>query len=63
LGAPNLTDAIWLYGGDLETVETTIREGRGGIMPAWRARIGENDARVIAAYVYSLSHGDPTNTK
>jgi cytochrome c oxidase cbb3-type subunit 3 len=63
LGAPNLTDAIWLYGGDLETVETTIREGRGGVMPAWRARIGENDARVIAAYVYSLSRGDPTNTK
>ncbi len=63
LGAPNLTDAIWLYGGDLETVETTIREGRGGVMPSWRARIGENDARVIAAYVYSLSHGDPTNTK
>lgn len=63
MGAPNLTDAIWLYGGDLETVETTIREGRSGVMPAWRARIGENDARVIAAYVYSLSHGDPTNTK
>jgi cytochrome c oxidase cbb3-type subunit 3 len=63
LGAPNLTDATWLYGGDMETVETTIREGRGGVMPSWRARIGENDARVIAAYVYSLSHGDPTNTK
>ncbi|HTI96861.1 MAG TPA: cytochrome-c oxidase, cbb3-type subunit III [Rudaea sp.] len=63
LGAPNLTDAIWLYGGDLESVETSIREGRGGVMPSWRARIGENDARVIAAYVYSLSHGDPTNTK
>jgi len=63
LGAPNLTDTIWLYGGDLETVETSIRDGRSGIMPSWRARLGENDARVIAAYVYSLSHGDPTNTK
>lgn len=63
IGAPNLTDTIWLYGGDLESVETTIRDGRGGIMPSWRARLGENDARVIAAYVYSLSHGDPTNTK
>ena len=63
LGAPNLTDATWLYGGDPESVETSIREGRGGVMPSWRARIGENDARVIAAYVYSLSHGDPTNTQ
>ena len=63
LGAPNLTDTIWLYGGDLESVETSIRDGRSGNMPTWRARLGENDARVIAAYVYSLSHGDPTNTK
>ena len=63
LGAPNLTDSIWLYGGNLETVETTIRDGRSGIMPSWRARLGENDARVLAAYVYSLSHGDPTHTQ
>ncbi|MBS0556626.1 MAG: cytochrome-c oxidase, cbb3-type subunit III [Proteobacteria bacterium] len=63
IGAPNLTANNWLYGGDLETLETTIREGRGGIMPSWRGRLGANDARVIAAYVYSLSHGDPTNTK
>jgi cytochrome c oxidase cbb3-type subunit 3 len=63
LGAPNLTDAIWLYGGDLATVEKTIRDGRGGTMPSWRTRLGENDARVVAAYVYSLSHGDPTNTQ
>ena len=63
LGAPNLTDTIWLYGGDPESVETSIRDGRGGIMPAWRARLGENNARVIAAYVYALSHGDPTNTQ
>ena len=58
VGAPNLTGKSWLYGDDLETLETTIRDGRGGIMPAWRTRLGENDARVIAAYVYSLSHGD-----
>ncbi|MBS0570640.1 MAG: cytochrome-c oxidase, cbb3-type subunit III [Proteobacteria bacterium] len=63
LGAPNLTDTIWLYGGDLESVEASIRDGRGGTMPAWRVRLGNNDARVLAAYVYSLSHGDPTNTK
>ena len=63
LGAPNLTDRIWLYGGDLETVEASIRDGRGGIMPAWRARLGENHARVTAAYVYSLSHGDSTHAQ
>ncbi|MBS0515334.1 MAG: cytochrome-c oxidase, cbb3-type subunit III [Proteobacteria bacterium] len=58
LGAPNLTDNIWLYGGDLASVEESIRHGRGGVMPAWRARLGENDARVIAAWIYSLSHGN-----
>ncbi|HEX6018980.1 MAG TPA: cytochrome-c oxidase, cbb3-type subunit III [Burkholderiaceae bacterium] len=55
LGAPNLTDAIWLYGGDPETIQTSIRDGRAGIMPAWRERLGEANARLIAAYVLSLS--------
>ncbi len=59
LGAPNLTDTIWLYGGDPETIRTSIREGRGGVMPAWRARLGPERARVLAAYVYSLSHRLP----
>lgn len=59
VGAPNLTDSIWLYGGDLETIETTIRDGRSGVMPAWRHRLTLNDARATAAYVYSLSHGHP----
>lgn len=57
LGAPNLTDAIWLYGGDLATIEETIRNGRGGVMPAWRTRLDENDARLITAWVYAQSHG------
>lgn len=56
LGAPNLTDAIWLYGGTPEDVKQTISNGRGGTMPAWRTRLAESDARVLAAYVYSLSH-------
>ncbi len=58
LGAPNLTDSIWLYGGAPEAVMESIRHGRNGNMPAWRARLGEDNARVLAAYVYSLSH-DP----
>lgn len=60
IGAPNLTDTIWLYGGTLADVEKTIRDGRNGNMPAWRTRLGENDVRVLAAYVYSFSHPSPT---
>ena len=56
LGAPNLTDAVWLYGSDLETIAQTIRDGRSGVMPAWRARLGEDDARAVAAWVYAQSH-------
>lgn len=58
VGAPNLTDRIWLYGGDLATVEETIRRGRNGVMPAWRTRLGEDDARALAAWVYAQSHDD-----
>lgn len=55
LGAPNLTDTIWLYGGDLATVEKTIRDGRNGVMPAWRTRLGEDEAKAIAAWVHAQS--------
>jgi len=61
IGAPNLTDNTWLYGGTLAAVEESIRNGRGGTMPAWRARLGEPNARIVAAYVYSLSHGGSDN--
>lgn len=60
LGAPNLTDSVWLYGGSLDTIMTTIRNGRGGVMPSWRARLGEDDARAVAAFVYAQSHPAPT---
>lgn len=56
LGAPNLTDHVWLYGGDLATIEQTIRNGRSGVMPAWRARLSDTDVRMIAAWVYAQSH-------
>ncbi len=39
LGAPNLTDSVWLYGGDLASIENTIRNGHGGVMPAWAGAI------------------------
>jgi cytochrome c oxidase cbb3-type subunit 3 len=60
LGAPNLTDAIWLYGGDLAAVEKSIHDGRSGVMPAWRQRLSNGEARTAAAYVYGLSHHDGT---
>ncbi|HEX7037319.1 MAG TPA: cytochrome-c oxidase, cbb3-type subunit III [Pseudomonadales bacterium] len=56
LGAPNLTDDVWLYGGDLATVTETIRDGRSGKMPAWRGRLGEDEARAVAAWVYAQAN-------
>ncbi len=55
LGAPNLTDDIWLYGGTPEAIMTTIREGRSGNMPAHDSILNEDRRRVVAAYVASLS--------
>lgn len=57
LGAPNLSDDIWLFGGSLRTVEQTIAHGRKGHMPAHQDFLGKNKVHLLAAYVYSLSHG------
>jgi len=56
LGAPNLTDKIWLYGGSRKVIEQTVRHGRNGVMPAWKDILGEEKSHVLAAYVYSLSN-------
>lgn len=53
LGAPNLTDDVWLYGGTPEALEQTIGHGRSGRMPPWRDRLGDDNTRVIAAWIYS----------
>lgn len=55
MGAPNLTDRTWLYGGSLTTVMRTIEHGRQGHMPAHRDFLGEAKVHLLAAYVYSLS--------
>lgn len=55
MGAPNLTDEIWLYGSDRDTVQTTLRHGRAGVMPAWQSRLGNERIMLLAAYVKSLS--------
>ena len=58
MGAPNLTDAVWLYGGDRETLTRTISGGRAGMMPAWAERLEPAQVRLIAAYVHQLGGGE-----
>ena len=55
IGAPNLTDETWLYGGSLASVERAVREGFDNRMPAFGELLGEGKAHVAAAYVWSLS--------
>jgi len=55
LGAPNLSDNIWLYGGSKRVIEESIRNGRAGVMPAWKDILGEEKVHLVSAYVYSLS--------
>ena len=56
LGSPDLTDDYWLYGDDARAIETSIALGRNGAMPAHAPIIGDTRARLVAAYVWSLSH-------
>lgn len=57
-GAPNIADAIWLYGGDVPSLTKTITEARFGVMPAWGQRLSEADVRAVSAYVHSLGGGE-----
>jgi cytochrome c oxidase cbb3-type subunit 3 len=57
-GAPNLTDGIWLYGGDKAALTTTIKNAHGGVMPRWNARLDPVTIRMLAAYVHSLGGGE-----
>ena len=57
LGAPNLADSIWLYGGSSKQVMESIAKGRIGVMPPHRDFLGEDKVHLLAAYVYSLSTG------
>lgn len=58
MGAPNLTDPIWLYGGDEESIRTTIAESRFGVMPRWGHRLDPTTVKMLAAYVHSLGGGE-----
>lgn len=57
LGAPNLTDGIWLFGSDKATIEYGIVNGRGNVMPAWHARLDPTTIKALAVYVHSLGGG------
>jgi cytochrome c oxidase cbb3-type subunit 3 len=57
LGAPNLSDGIWLYGGSQEAVTQSIITGRGGAMPAWSLRLDPVTVKMLAVYVHSLGGG------
>lgn len=57
-GAPNLADAIWLYGGDYDTLMETVTYSRAGAMPAWKDRLSEAEIRAVAAYVHQLGGGE-----
>jgi len=54
LGAPNLTDRFWIYGGDAESVYTTVWGGRQGHMPSWEGRLSPLDRKILALYLIDL---------
>lgn len=58
LGAPDLTNDIWLYGGDADTITETITLGRNGAMPSHADILDQEQRRMVAAYVLSLSQGN-----
>lgn len=57
LGAPNLTDAIWLYGSDKKDIYYTIYYSRAGVMPYWKDRLDDNTIKSLTLYIHSLGGG------
>jgi cytochrome c oxidase cbb3-type subunit 3 len=62
MGAPNLTDKIWLHGGSLAAISEQIEKGRNNVMPAHRDFLGPERSRILAAYVWGLS-APPSKTQ
>jgi cytochrome c oxidase cbb3-type subunit 3 len=58
VGAPNLRDAIWLYGGDEASVRTSIEQARFGVMPRWNGKLDPATRKMLAVYVHSLGGGE-----
>jgi cytochrome c oxidase cbb3-type subunit 3 len=57
-GAPNLADAIWLYGSDKATIMDVITNGREGVMPAWTARLDDTTIKALTVFVHTLGGGE-----
>ena len=57
LGAPNLTDQIWLYGGTRQAIITQITKPKMGVMPSWAQRLSDVEVKQVATYVHSLGGG------
>lgn len=57
-GAPNLTDKIWLYGGDRAAIYESVYNSRAGMMPAWSGRLDENTIRQLTIYLHQLGGGE-----
>ena len=58
LGAPNLTDGIWLFGSDEATIVEVIANARSGVMPAWAGRLDPMTIKALTFYVHSLGGGE-----
>lgn len=58
VGAPNLTDKIWLYGGSRQTIYETVYNSRAGVMPSWKGRLDENTIRQLTIYLHELGGGE-----
>jgi len=59
MGAPNLTDSLWIYGGDAQAIETTVWGGRQGHMHTWENRLSELDRKILALYLVDLRKPGP----
>lgn len=62
MGAPNLADAIWLYGGSMEAIIRQVTSPRHGVMPSWEARLPDEVIKQLAVYVHSLGGGEAAKT-
>lgn len=59
-GAPNLADAIWLYGGTKQNIMQQVTAPRHGVMPTWESRLPDETIKQLTIYVHSLGGGEPT---
>jgi cytochrome c oxidase cbb3-type subunit 3 len=59
VGAPNLTDKIWIYGGDAQSILTTVWNGRQGHMPTWENRLSPVERKILALYIFDLRSRGP----